>query len=63
MEIRFEEFLRKEHFEENPQLLDDILPDAFDEWIGNLSIDEWLIYGERFAIYFARKELDIIFKT
>ena len=62
MKTKFEEFLRDKHLEENPQLLDDMIPDAYDEWIANLSSDEWIIYGERFAIYFASKEIDIMFK-
>jgi len=29
-------------------VLDDDMPDAFDDWICNLEVDEWLEYGEKY---------------
>lgn len=44
----FEDFLIYEHAEQY-QGLDDEMPDAFDEWLQDLSADEWIEYGDRFA--------------
>jgi len=31
--ISFEQFLSEKHCSQNPQLLDDMLPDDFDDWL------------------------------
>lgn len=41
----FEDFLKDKHFELNPQLLDDDLPDAFDNWLGTLDGEDYIKYG------------------
>lgn len=41
----FEDFLKDKHFEINPQLLDDDLPDAFDNWLGMLDGEDYIKYG------------------
>lgn len=38
--IKFKEYLAFVHNELYPQVLDDDLPDHFDDWIGSLEVDE-----------------------
>jgi hypothetical protein len=54
---KFEEFLMDRHAEEYTGAGDDIT-DAFDDWISNLNIDEWLNYGEWFANKTAKEMLE-----
>ena len=42
--MKFEEFLQEKH-EEYPELLDDDLSDAFEEWLEQLSTDEIIKYA------------------
>jgi len=42
----FDEYLQAKHFEENPQILDDDLSEAFDDWIDNLDIQKLIDYAE-----------------
>lgn len=46
---KFESFLQNKHIVENPMLLDDDLPDAFDAWLGELQADDFIKYGEEFG--------------
>ena len=45
----FEEFLGDIHYKQNPAILDDDLPDAFDAWMGEIEQDELIrladLYG------------------
>jgi hypothetical protein len=43
----FEEFLQDYHYINNPQLLDDDLPDAFDDWLVELQADDWIKLAEK----------------
>lgn len=45
--IDFEDWLRNE-FEKTWHGPSDLAIDAFDMWIDNLSVDQWLLYGQRF---------------
>lgn len=45
----FNHFLQEKHMEEYPQLLDDDLPDAFEEWIEQLSTDELIKYADEYG--------------
>jgi|TARA_Y100000310_G_scaffold340218_1_gene435251 hypothetical protein len=47
--IKFEEFLQGKFMELEPEVLDDDLPDAFDEWLGNIPNDKFIKYGDEFA--------------
>ena len=40
----FEDFLQDKHFEENPMHLDDDLPDAFDNWVADLEVEDYERY-------------------
>ena len=44
----FETFLQEKHYEENPMLLDDDLPDAFDSWVADLEVADYERYYDEF---------------
>jgi len=46
---KFGEFLQEKHFEENPQILDDDLSEAFEHWVSCLDILEVLDYGDKWG--------------
>ena len=58
----FEDFLMDIFMQSNPSVLDDDLPDAFDCWLEQLSADEWLNYGDSYAIKKALEHIDNIQK-
>jgi hypothetical protein len=45
----FIDFLQFKHQAENPTILDDDLPNAYEEWLDGLSPDEWIEYGEEYS--------------
>ena len=45
----FEEYLQIKHIEEEPTILDDDLPDAFSEWIANLSQEDLINYADEYV--------------
>lgn len=45
----FEDYLQTKHSEQNPSVLDDMLPDDYERWISDLSVDEWIEYGDKYA--------------
>jgi hypothetical protein len=45
----FEDFLQDKFIRQNPTVLDDDIPDAFDEWLQEIEVDLWLEYGEEYA--------------
>lgn len=46
---KFIDFLKAKHIEENPQLLDDDIPDAFELWISLLDTEDHIKYGAQYA--------------
>jgi len=45
----FEQYLMEKHCEENPTILDDMLPDDFPDWISErLDIDSLISYGDEY---------------
>ena len=46
--VNFEDFLQEQHILRNPTLLDDDIPDAFDDWLGNLDTEEWIALGDAY---------------
>lgn len=50
MKETFEEFLGRMHMEDEPMVLDDDLPDAFDDWISNIGSDLMIAYAEKWHI-------------
>lgn len=51
----FEDYLQEKHMEANPMILDDDLPDHFDEWLGNLDIETVIIMADAYG---AQKHLE-----
>lgn len=46
----FEDFMMWEFAKENPSVLDDYFPDSFDDWLCSLEPDNWIEYGQKYAI-------------
>jgi len=44
----FEQFLM-EQFSKDYHGLDDEMPDAFEDWLSNLDVDEWIKFAEQYA--------------
>jgi len=53
----FEQYLQQQFGEQEPQVLDDDLPDAFDQWVTELDVETLIIYGDAYARYFAGQTL------
>ena len=46
----FEDFLQEKFIESNPTVLDDDIPNAFDDWLsGELDVDDWIRLGNQYA--------------
>lgn len=58
----FTEYLQEVHMKAYPMLLDDDLPDHFDDWLSDLSIDEWIDHGNGFAITILKETKKILLK-
>lgn len=43
----FEKYLEEKHMEQEPTVLDDDLPDAFDHWVCNIGYDLTIAYAEK----------------
>ena len=48
--MNFKEYLQKQFMGDEPQILDDDLPDAFDEWLVELTQDELIDHADVFAM-------------
>lgn len=46
MKNEFESYLQEICFKENPQVLDDDMPEFFDQWLAGLDVDELIKYGD-----------------
>lgn len=44
----FDDYLMEVCFTQNIYILDDDQPDFYNEWLDNLSVDEWIEYGEKY---------------
>lgn len=44
-----EEFLKEKHAEQYTGL-DDDMSDAFDNWMMDLDVDEWIMYGDMYGL-------------
>ena len=42
----FEQYLEDQCFELHPEILDDDMPDFFDNWLGDQDIESLLVYSE-----------------
>ena len=44
----FKEFLQKQFMGEEPSILDDELPDAFEVWLENLQADDFIKFANEY---------------
>lgn len=59
----FEDYLQDRHCAENPEILDDDLPDAYNEWLDGFEQDDWIAHAEIYAkskVHQAVEELEKI---
>jgi len=49
-EETLEAFLERMHMEDEPMTLDDDMQDAYERWLGNLDIEEMILYAEKWHI-------------
>jgi len=49
MKKDFESYMQEVFAESYPQVLDDEMPDACNEWMVDLDVDDWLRYGQKYA--------------
>lgn len=42
----FEDYLKEQHYNNFPQLLDDDLSDHYDDWLGTLDVQEVIDFAE-----------------
>ena len=45
----FENYLQDKFMENEPMVLDDDLPDAFEAWLSDLQADDFMQYGEEYG--------------
>ena len=53
--LDFENFLMMKHAEDYIGT-DDCMPDAFNDWLEDISIEDWLKYGDEFCLKTQNKE-------
>jgi hypothetical protein len=49
MKETFESYLKNIHFRDYPQLIDDNIPEHFDDWIGDQDVDTIMSYADDYA--------------
>jgi len=49
MKETFDQFLQSKCLEENPHILDDMLPDFFSNWILEVDVQELIDYGQEYG--------------
>jgi hypothetical protein len=47
--MTFKNYLEEVCFEDNGMVLDDDMPDFFNNWLTDLQVDDWLEYGDKFV--------------
>lgn len=47
--MTFEEFLNGIHIDLYPEILDDDLPDRFNDWLATLDVEDYLKWGELYG--------------
>jgi len=55
----FEDFLMEYHAENNPELLGDMLPDAYADWVSELEPDEMIELADKAILYYRAKQIKI----
>lgn len=46
----FEDFLQYYHSENYPEILDDDLPDAYNDWISEFTEDDWIRLANKYGL-------------
>ena len=54
----FEDFLFSKLMELRPELKDDELPDAFDNWLVDFGPDEWISFADEYADIVAEQRME-----
>jgi len=49
-QLDFENYLKDVHYDSYPELLDDDIPDHFDNWVSGLTLDELEGYSRRMCL-------------
>ena len=47
MKETFNDVLQRMHMQDEPMVLDDDLPDAYDAWVSDLGVDLMIAYAEK----------------
>jgi len=47
--MTFKEFLIEKFLEEEPQTLDNLIPDSFNDWLDNIDIEDVIDYADKYA--------------
>lgn len=53
----FEDYIQTKHAEQYHGL-DDEMPDDYNTWLEDLSIEDWLVYGNNFAHKYALENME-----
>ena len=53
----FEDYLREVHCRENSRILDDDLPDHFDNWLVELGAEDFDLYANEYATQVQKKDM------
>ncbi len=56
--IDFDSFLQEKFMEDNPRVLDDDIPDAFSDWLVELTCDDFIDYGQEYAELINKKLIE-----
>lgn len=49
MDKEFENYLKEKCSKINPTVLDDDMPDFFDNWLGDLNADDWIAWANLYG--------------
>ena len=58
----FEEYLMYKHSEQNPEVLDDDLPDDYERWLEEIGVDGVISYADSYALHIMDEVIKIVEK-
>jgi hypothetical protein len=50
----FEDYLQYKHSQNNPEVLDDMLPDDYERWLEDIGIEGIIEYADKYADIYAK---------
>lgn len=53
----FEDYLKEQHMNEFPEILDDDLPDHYDDWVGSLDAEDFIRFADLYGNMRAHNKL------